>query len=354
LLPLIKSYVQEERNRAAYKKSNDAILAQNRRLVRMQSMLSPLVQFLAVVGILTLLWHGTGLFQSESASPGQLVSLVLYGMLLTRPVSGFANIYGEVLSLAGASERLMDVMQESTETNEGFERITGVEQVIEFRDIHFSYPERQPLFEGIDLQVRRHEVVAITGANGTGKSTLVKMLARFATPQAGTISIDGIDINRIRLGNLREQIAFVHQDTYLINGTVADNILYGRISASKSEMVRAAQLAQAFQFIKRLPRQFDTVIGDEGVLVSGGEKQRIALARALLADRPILVLDEATSMFDARAEQLIVENLDEIFRNRTVILISHNEVLLNQVDRVISIEKGYLQEQLSTAGISGR
>ncbi len=337
LLALIKAYVQEASVSENYKASNDELVELNRQQVLLQSMLSPIVQFSGTSGLLILLWYGIGLYYGSGVSPGEIVSLVLYGMLLTRPISGFADIYGVFIAVKGASERLANLLGEPDEANRGDLRIHGVDKSIEFSNIDFGYPGRQPVFNNLNLSIKAGEVVAITGPNGAGKSTLVNLLTRFVSPQAGRILIDGIDINSIRLQNLRQQIAFVHQDALVLNASIRDNILFGRPAATDSELKYASEAALVANFAGKLPLGLDTPIGDEGMLISGGEKQRVVLARALLADRPVLILDESTSMFDLEAEQQIVATLRVALAGKTAFLITHRPAILALADRLISL-----------------
>ncbi len=344
LLPIIKSFNRETIESERFQKSNLHLLNLTRRYLRIQSMLSPLIHFMAAASILLLLWVGSDRFESGQLGIDQLVSLLLYGMLLTRPVSGLADVYGQVQRTRGAAERLIEVLAIEVESADSGEAILPkVKGEIEFSDITFAYHERENILQGLNLKILAGETVAITGKNGAGKSTLAYLLQRFADPKRGKILIDGTDISTVSLSSLRQQIGVVSQQVLLLNGTVRENILFGRYDANEQAIEDAARAAHATNFIKELPQGFDTLIGDQGVKLSGGQKQRLALARAILKDAPILVLDEATAMFDPDGEKSFIEECHELLHQRTVILITHRQASLALADRILKLENGVIE-----------
>jgi ABC-type multidrug transport system fused ATPase/permease subunit len=272
-------------------------------------------------------------------TPGALVSLLLYAMLMTRPISGLANVYGEVQRARGAAERLVDFFSEQPEPPEsGLPALDQVKGNIRFERVSFAYPGRVPLLRDMDFEIKAGETIALTGINGSGKSTLAYLLMRFIQPTSGQITIDGKDISKYSLESLRHSIGLVAQHTLLLNGSVAENIAYGRFEASKEDIERAARASGAHEFIIEMPDGYDTTIGDQGIRLSGGQRQKLSLARTLLTDPPILILDEATAMFDPQGEEDFIDGCSDLLEQRTVILITHRPVTVALANRVVKMQ----------------
>jgi ABC-type multidrug transport system fused ATPase/permease subunit len=341
MLPAIKSFTRETYESDRFQRSNFRLLRVAKRQLLLESLLAPAVHLLAGLGLLLLLYLGSLEVQRGTLQTADLVSILLYGMLLTRPMSGLAGVYGSVQTARGAAERLIEVFSVRPEPDDiGAPPLPPVSGQIDWQDIHFAYPNRPPVFAGLDLQIRAGETVALTGDNGSGKSTLVHLLMRFADPDAGGVRVDGVDIRTVSIASLRSQIGLVAQHVLLLNGTVRENIAYGRPDADQEALIAAAKAAQAHGFITRLPQGYDTLIGDQGIRLSGGQRQRISLARALLKDPPILILDEATAMFDPDGEAAFIEDCRAVLEQRTVILITHRPASLALADRVLRVNAG--------------
>jgi ABC-type multidrug transport system fused ATPase/permease subunit len=344
MLPIIKAYTGERAESAQFGRHAMHLRDVEVRLTRLQALIGPGVRLVAAAGIILLLWISSRAVASGSMQPADLVSLLLYGLLLTQPVGQLASVYGQMQSARGSAQRLIGVFAESPEPDDGERELGSSRGELRFEAVHFGYPGRDIVLRGLDLHVRAGETVAITGLNGAGKSTLAHLLLRFADPDSGSIALDGIDLHELRLRNLRSHIALVSQNVLLFNASVRENIAYGRDDASDADIESAAVAARAHDFVTRLPDGYDTVVGDQGIRLSGGQKQRIALARALLKDPAILILDEATAMFDPDGEREFIAECRELLSRRTVLLITHRPASLALADRVLQLENGVLAE----------
>ncbi len=346
MLPAIKAFTREPEESVRFRSQIERILHLTRRQLRIQAALDPVVQFIAAAGIVLVLWlTGTALLGGQM-TPAELVSFLLYAQLLTRPVAGLADVYGQTQTARGALLRLLAAFDAPREPTADLGRpLPPVRGTIDFQNVSFAYPGRPPALEGVSLHLEAGETVAIVGPNGAGKSTLAHLLMRLHECRHGRILIDGVDISAVSLGSLRRQIGVVPQHVLLFNASVADNIAYGRIDATPGQIEAAARLARAHEFITALPQAYDTLIGDRGVRLSGGQQQRLALARALLKNPPILILDEATAMFDPRGEAEFLDGAREALAGRTVILITHRPASLAIADRILRLDAGRILEE---------
>lgn len=341
MLPAIKTFTREAEESERYARHVDRLRVLGLRAQRIDAFIGPAVQFIASAAVITLLWLAGGRIGGGEMTPGSLVSFLLYAALLTRPVASLAGIYGQTQMALGTFERLQTVFTELRETqSEPAPDLPPAHGQIEFRGVSFAYPGRPLALSGLSLQIHAGETIAIIGENGAGKSTLAHLLMRLHHPESGEILIDGVDIAGVNLRSLRRQVGVVPQHTLLFNGTIRDNISFGLPGAQPHQIEHAARLAQADEFVSRLPHGYDTIIGDHGVRLSGGQRQRVALARALLKDPPILILDEATAMFDLESEQSFVEACRDALGRRTVILITHRPATLALADRAYRIVNG--------------
>ena len=344
MLPVVKAFSGEPEESRRFHAQSGALRMLQLRQARLQALIGPLMRVAAAAVVLALLWMGSRQVAAGALAASDLIGLLLYGLLLTQPVAELASVYGQVQGARGAAERLLLAFGQAPEPLGGERELHGPRGDVAFEALTFAYPGREPVLKGLTLRIAAGETVAITGANGAGKSTLAHLLLRFADPQAGRILFDGIDLRELRTCSLREHIGLVAQNVLLFNASVGENIAYGRQGASHADIEGAARAARAHDFIVALPQGYDTVIGDQGVKLSGGQKQRIALARALLKDPPILMLDEATAMFDPAAELEFIAECHDVLKQRTVILITHRPASLALADRVLRLEDGRLTE----------
>lgn len=342
MIPVVKAYLGESGESARFAAQNHRLRDLEIRQVRLQDAIGPLVRVGAAACVMVLLWLSSRGVASGAMTPAELVSLLLYGLLLTQPVSQLASVYGQVQTARGMARRLIEAFAVAPEPDDGALVLQQVRGEVVFDQVSFAYPGRGPVLDRLDLRVRAGETIAITGANGAGKSSLVHLLMRFTDPDSGAIFLDGADIRDATLKSLRTQIALVSQNVLLFNASIAENIAYGLADATREQVEAAARFAQAHDFIEALPQGYATVVGDQGVRLSGGQKQRIALARALIKRPSILVLDEATAMFDPAGEQEFIVHCRDLMDTRTVILITHRPASLALADRILRMEEGRL------------
>jgi ATP-binding cassette subfamily B protein len=338
LVPVIKAFRREPVESSRFEAHNQSLLSISRQQLLLSSIMAPAIGLLAGVGLLLLLWIGGQRIDSGTLQAPQLVSLLLYAMLMNQPLKGLADVYGSLQITRGCAERIQAFLSEQPEPeDQGLPDVGPVTGTIRFNKVSFHYPDGPPVLDSLNLVIAAGQTLAITGKNGAGKSSLMHLLMRFYDPQQGSITIDDVDIATVRISSLREQIGLVPQHVLLVDGTVADNIAYGCPLAVPDTIVRAATSAQAHDFILQLPQGYDTLIGEQGLRLSGGQRQRLSLARALLLDPPILVLDEATSMFDPAGEAAFIRDCMHVLDGKTVILISHGEASLAIADQIVQL-----------------
>lgn len=343
VLPAIKAFAREDHHleefSLAAEKSRDLSI----RRAKLGSAIGPIVGLLAAFAAIAVLIAGSSQVASNGQSPAELFAFLFYAALLTRPIGGLANIYGAYQMARGTLGRLETVL--GLEVEPGYRtgrQISRANGALDFEGVTFSYPGRPAVLKGVDCTVGAGEIVAFTGENGIGKSTLVRLLLRFYELDAGRITLDGQDIRDIQIQSLREQFGYVPQRALLFNGTIAENIAFGCSAKNEEEtraaIIKAAEMAQVSGFADGLPAGLDTEIGDNGIRLSGGQRQRIALARALYRDPPVYILDEATSMYDLESEAAFVENCIHALKDRTVIIITHRPASLALADRVLRVK----------------
>ncbi|EDZ66572.1 lipid A export permease/ATP-binding protein MsbA [Nitrosococcus oceani AFC27] len=329
----------------------DQVNEQNRRqtmkMAATDAISQPVVQLIAVLGLAGVIHLATRESMLAQISVGTFISFITAMMLLLGPVKRLTKINGTLQRGIAAAQSIFGLLAETPEADRGQQSLRRARGAIRFEHLSFCYePAKGPVLENIDLEIKPYQTIALVGHSGSGKSTLVSLLARFYETTSGRILIDEMDIQTLRLTELRRQIALVSQQIILFNDTIAHNIAYGSYQqTSKQDIIRAAEAAHAMEFINRLPDGLDTVIGEKGVLLSGGQRQRLAIARALLKDAPILILDEATASLDTEAERHIQAALETLMRQRTTLVIAHRLSTVENADQIIVLHQGQIIER---------
>jgi len=307
----------------------------------------PMIEFLGGVGMAMIIWFGGGQVLQGHSTPGAFMSFLTALIMLYEPVKGVSKINTTIQQGMAAAARiftLLGVRPEIQEAPDAVDLAPFSRQLV-FTDVSFSYGTNPPVINGLNLQIKRGEILAIVGPSGSGKTTLANLIPRFYEISQGALRIDDIDIRQVTFATLRRQIALVTQQTILFNATVRDNIAYGVTDCPEEKIIEAARSAYALDFIQALPEGFDTLIGEGGSRLSGGQQQRISIARALLKDAPILILDEATSALDTESEREVQKALDNLMQNRTTIVIAHRLSTIQNADRIIVLKDGHLIEE---------
>ena len=318
--------------------------------IRQRAWLTTIAITLVMGAIGVVIWIGGLDVISGRTSPGELAAFVFYSLLVGLAAGAISEVIGELQRAAGAAARIFELLQTPSEILSGANATQALPDPlrgdIEISNLTFSYPARRDIevLQSLSLHIQAGETVALVGPSGAGKSTLFDLLLRFYDPDTGQILIDGVDSRKLALTDQRQCFALVPQNPALFHGTIADNIRYARPEASDTAMVEAARIAHADEFIRKLPKGYETPLGDTGLGLSGGQKQRLAIARALLADAPILLLDEATSALDAESEQLIQQAMPGLMSNRTTLVIAHRLATVRHADRIIVMDAGIIQD----------
>ncbi len=344
---IVKAFTMEWREVQRFRAAALRLLRENLRRIQQQNLSSPLMETLGAVTVAAFILYARSLVNHGVMSPAVVISFVMALFQLYQPLRRLPGIYNSFQSALGASQSIFAYMDLPPERLDrpGARRLRGVQEHIRFDQVGFAYDAASPLLQGIDLEIPRGRIVAVVGASGAGKTTLMNLLPRFFDVTAGRVLIDGVDVRDLSLRSLREQIAYVTQDTILFNDTVAGNIAYGAGAVSQARIRAAAEAALADEFIRQMPEGYQTVLGERGQRLAGGQRQRIAIARALLKDAPILLLYEATSALDSESELLVQRALANLMRNRTVLVVAHRLSTVRNAGQIVVLDQGRIAER---------
>ncbi len=342
----IKAYAAESVEHRRFNQFSDALQTATLRMMRWWAIYSPSMSFLRMIGYVLVLGFGGSAVMRGELTIGDFAKFLLFLSLFYEPIDRLNSLNQMLLSGRAAADRVFEILDSEEEPNStaGAELPADIAGHVHFENVTFAY-QNQPTLNGITLDALPGQTIALVGSTGAGKTTVLSLLARFYETTAGQITIDGIDIGTLNKSSLRDRLAYVTQEPFLFNGTVRENLLLAKRHATDADLWTALEAAHATHFVKELPKQLDTNVGERGVKLSGGEKQRLSIARALLKNAPILLLDEATASVDSETERQIQDALDRLMANRTAFVIAHRLSTIQNADRIYVLEKGEVIEQ---------
>ena len=344
---VVKAFAREdyEQRRFEQESRENVELALQARNVKAK--LPPIVELIVAGGTCLVLWYGARLVLAGGLTSGELLVFLLYLGKMYKPMRELSKMTDTISKASVGWERIREVLENETQVRDlpGAKRAPRLKGKIEFDQVSFSYDGTQPVLADVDLKIEPGQLAALVGPTGAGKTTIVSLLPRFYDLTSGEIRVDGTDIRRFKIKSLRQQISFVLQETLLFRAPVWQNIAYGKPEAKRGEVIRAARLAYADEFIEQMPEGYDTMIGERGMTLSGGQRQRIAIARAIIRDAPILILDEPSSGLDPAAEKLVFDALGNLMAGRTSIVIAHRLATVRRADVIFVIDEGRVVEQ---------
>ncbi len=357
-MPVVQAYTHETAEARRFGASVERAFKTALQRIRARALLTMLAILLVFGAIVFVLWLGAHAVLEGSMSAGELGQFILYAAIVAGAIGALSEVLGDTQRAAGAAERLLELLAarspiQSPAQPQSLPPRTANGAAIALREVGFHYPSRPDTaaLHGLTLDIAPGETVAVVGPSGAGKTTLFQLLLRFYDPQQGSILLDGVDIRKLDLHGLRNAIGIVPQDTVIFSTNALENIRYGRAGASDEEVVEAAKLAAAHEFIERLPEGYQSFLGERGVRLSGGQRQRIAIARALLKNPPLLLLDEATSALDAESERLVQSALEAAMVGRTTLVIAHRLATVQRADRIVVMEHGRIVESGTHASL---
>lgn len=343
---IVKAFGMEKFEKTRFKKKSRLLFKLEMKTIKAKALASPIMEFLGGIGVALVIWYGGSKVIAGVSTPGTFFSFMGAVLMLYGPVKKLSKLNNVIQAGLAGADRVFDVIARQTDIVERNNPVIIKKEPhdVVFQNVSFNYGEKEVL-KNINLSAKKGEIIALVGMSGGGKTSMVNLIPRLYDVTKGSILIDGIDIRNMSLASLRDQIAIVTQSPILFNDTIKNNIAYGNSDASEKQIVAAAKDSYAFDFIQSLPKKFETSIGELGSRLSGGEKQRICIARALLKDAPILILDEATSSLDAESEWLVQKALENLMKGRTTFVVAHRLSTISHADRIVVIVDGEIKEE---------
>jgi ABC-type multidrug transport system fused ATPase/permease subunit len=343
----VKAFGRQDLELAHMQDASHATVQAALKARQVKSLLSPVVSVVVALCTAIVLWKGTALIVAGTMTAGALTVYLAYLSKFFKPVKDLASMTSAIAQTTVALERIQKILSADDIIHERADAVDPgtVRGEITFEHVAFGYGEEAPVLTDVSFTIKPGQIVGIVGPTGSGKSTVVSLMPRFYDPTAGRVLIDGIDIATMKLSSLRRKIGFVLQETVLFRGTIRENIAYGNPGASDQQVVAAAKLANADEFIERMPHGYDSVVGERGDTLSGGQRQRIGIARAVIRNSPIMILDEPTAALDTESEKLVIEGLERLMKGRTVIMIAHRLSTLRDADKIIVLKDGVVAEE---------
>lgn len=342
----IKAYGLEEQQVARFEDKSRESYRWSMKLVSISASQSPVVDFLGALGIVAIVWLGAWRILQGTVTLGQMAEYWTLLVMTTQPINALSGFYSNFQAYAAAAGRVFELLDHPTEEQlcRELPDLPPIQGGVVFDQVVFGYSEEKVALRGLSLEVQPGQVVAIVGSNGAGKTTLINLLARFYDPQSGSVLVDGTDLRSVNFSSLRSQLGIVTQESILLAGTIGENIAMGKPGATSEEVEAAARVANAHDFISKLPEGYHTQVGERGARLSGGQRQRIAIARALVRNPRILILDEFTSGIDPESEILISDAIEKSLQGRTCIVIAHRFNTIRNADRIIVLDEGEIVE----------
>jgi len=345
---IVKAFNMEEQETKRFRKHLHKLYSLSMKKVKASELVSPLIEFLGSLGAAAIIYVGGMRVITGRLTPGDFFSFMAALMMMYGPIRKLTKVNNTIQAAIAAAERVLEVLDMEPDIKDAPDAVEVLcfERSIRFDHVWFAYPDDPEtwILRDIHLEVGKGEILALVGESGAGKTTLVDLVPRFYDPTKGAVYLDGVDLRKLKRVSLRALIGVVTQDVILFNDTILNNILYGRPKASFGEVIEAAKVAHAHEFIQQLPDGYETVVGERGVRLSGGQKQRIAIARAVLKNPPILILDEATSALDTQSERMVQEAMDRLMEGRTVFVIAHRLSTIQKAHRIVVLDKGRIVE----------